>query len=301
MNRVDVAIHILPDNVSLYKLIGFDPDMDGTTYSTIDGINVNRAKYGYSILYSASDFMKLDLKSFVLSMIQIFNNNIPGALINTTLEYNYAEMLDEHYDEAVGIRIVNFGQMLDQVSNSSDFPSFHYDKSQNILDMVDNEFDDSDDDDDFYNDDYEEDDPFAVFFDEDYDDDDDREYRNKSYSDYYGRSRVVTNAKNAKRDMHRHGVIIASKSDINSDKKILKEFLKDFIPGNSSWKKEFRNDVLKRWMKMYCISKSDIRYINKQYRKANYKEKRNKNIENAINMTTRLFTASADSWYDPNR
>ena len=72
----------------------------GTTYSTIDGINVNRAKYGYSILYSASDFMKLDLKSFVLSMIQIFNNNIPGALINTTLEYNYAEMLDEHYDEA---------------------------------------------------------------------------------------------------------------------------------------------------------------------------------------------------------
>lgn len=308
MNKVDVIIHILPNNVSLTKLIGFSPEEDGKTFSSVDDVKINKAKYGYSILYSADDFMKLDKPKFTAAMIKIFTKNLPDTALNVSLEYNYEELIDEHFDEAVGNAVINYGVLLTNIANTHKVAGFTYESSQNLIDLIDTEYDEPDNDEDYsiedllngrhprFNDgvDDSDEDPFERFFHDDEDDDETNGY-------YYGKSRVVADARNGKRDFHRHGVIVSSKNDIAKDRKILKKFLKDFIPGNSSWKKEFRNDVLKRWMSMYAISKKDLKYMQQRTKKDAYENKRNKNITNAINLTTKLFTSPVDNWYDPNR
>lgn len=318
MDKVDVIIHILPNNIQLTRLIGFSPEEDGKTFSSINDIKINKAKYGYSILYSANDFMKLDKPKFTAAMIKIFTKNLPGTALNVSLEYNYEELIDEHFDEAVGYAVINYGILLTNIANTHKVAGFTYESSQNLIDLIDTEYDTVDDDEDidddedysiedlmngrqprFIDDDddpneYSDEDPFRRFFHEDEDDDKPNRY-------YYGKSRVVADARNGKRDFHRHGVIVSSKNDIAKDRKILKKFLKDFIPGNSSWKKEFRNDVLKRWMSMYTISKKDLKYMQQRTKKDAYENKRNKNITNAINLTTKLFTSPVDKWYDPSR
>lgn len=313
MNKVDVIIHILPNNVSLTKLIGFSPEEDGKTFSSVDDVKINKAKYGYSILYSADDFMKLDKPKFTAAMIKIFTKNLPDTALNVSLEYNYEELIDEHFDEAVGNAVINYGVLLTNIANTHKVAGFTYESSQNLIDLIDTEYDEPDNDEPDNDEDYSiedllngrhprfnddvddsDEDPFERFFHDDEDDDETNGY-------YYGKSRVVADARNGKRDFHRHGVIVSSKNDIAKDRKILKKFLKDFIPGNSSWKKEFRNDVLKRWMSMYAISKKDLKYMQQRTKKDAYENKRNKNITNAINLTTKLFTSPVDNWYDPNR
>lgn len=314
MNKVDVIIHILPNNVSLTKLIGFSPEEDGKTFSSVDDVKINKAKYGYSILYSADDFMKLDKPKFTAAMIKIFTKNLPDTALNVSLEYNYEELIDEHFDEAVGNAVINYGVLLTNIANTHKVAGFTYESSQNLIDLIDTEYDEPDNDEPDNDEDYSiedllngrhprfnddvddsDEDPFERFFHDDEDDDETNGYY------YYGKSRVVADARNGKRDFHRHGVIVSSKNDIAKDRKILKKFLKDFIPGNSSWKKEFRNDVLKRWMSMYAISKKDLKYMQQRTKKDAYENKRNKNITNAINLTTKLFTYPVDNWYDPNR
>ena len=76
--------------------------------------------------------------------------------------------------------------------------------------------------------------------------------------------KILKNDKNPKRSYKRHGVIICNdKKSRKNDEAIIKEFLKDFIPGDSEWIKSFRHDILKRWMKMYSISKSDLKELEK--------------------------------------
>lgn len=310
MNKVDVIIHILPNNVSLTRLIGFSPEEDGKTFSSINDVKINKAKYGYSILYSANDFMKLDKPKFTATMFKIFTKNLPDTAINVSIEYNYEELIDEHFDEAVANTVINYGALLTNIANTHKITGFTYETSQNLMDLIDTEYDSSIDDEsdedvsleDLMNgsqskfidqDEYYNEDPFKRFF-------HDNNERELSGS-YYGKSRVVADARNGKRDFHRHGVIVTSKSDIAKDRKILKKFLKDFIPGNSSWKKEFRNDILKRWISMYAILKKDLKHIQQYTKKEACENKRNKNITNAINLTTKLFTSPVDKWYDPNK
>ena len=174
--------------------------------------------------------------------------------------------------------------------------------------------DDDDEDEDFFNrigmnhyDDYDDEDdeenPFDILEDnlKGYNSNHRKRYKNKKTNEY-PQSRVLRDAKNPKRSINRHGVIICSDKDARKrDEKIIKEFLKDFFPGDSDWKKEFRHDVLKRWMKMYCIAKKDLKELERTHRKAKNANRSNINTEKTLEFTRRLFNVPIDRWNDPSR
>lgn len=119
----------------------------------------------------------------------------------------------------------------------------------------------------------------------------------------YGESRVVKDAKNPKKSYNRHGVVVCSKDDIKKDEKILKEFLKDFIPGDANWKKDFRSDIVKRWIKMYAVTNKQLKQLEKQHRRARL-AKRNKSsidTDRALEFTRKLFNTPIDRWNDPSK
>lgn len=154
------------------------------------------------------------------------------------------------------------------------------------------------------------------------DDDDEVEYEDEEDDDYeddpkpkkrrkkrivskpsYGESRVVKDAKNPKKSYNRHGVVVCSKDDIKKDEKILKEFLKDFIPGDANWKKDFRSDIVKRWIKMYAVTNKQLKQLEKQHRRARL-AKRNKSsidTDRALEFTRKLFNTPIDRWNDPSK
>lgn len=118
----------------------------------------------------------------------------------------------------------------------------------------------------------------------------------------YGASRALRATNNPKKAYKRHGVLVCAKKDaIKRDEKIIKEFLKDFIPGSAEWKKEFRKELLKRWMGVYVISKKKLKHLEKNYRNKAVQKRRNANVERTLSLTRQLFNVPADQWNNPNR
>ena len=127
-----------------------------------------------------------------------------------------------------------------------------------------------------------------------------RRRRNKKNS-YYGKSRVWKDSNHIRRSINRHGVVISTKSNMDRDKKILKEFLKDFIPGNKGWEKSFRAELAKRWMAVYVVSKKQLKNLEKNHRnKKNYKSNKN-NLKGAFSLASKILAPKNDIWFDPNR
>ena len=127
--------------------------------------------------------------------------------------------------------------------------------------------------------------------------------KGKCKKKFYGSSRVLKSLKNPKKDYKRHGIIVANdKSALKKDEKILREFLKDFIPGKAGWIKDYREDVLERFMRMYAVSKKTLKKLEKHHRKhKGSKGKDGKKIskESAMNFTRNIL--NRDSWNNPNK
>ena len=155
------------------------------------------------------------------------------------------------------------------------------------------------------------------FDDDDYEDDDnDEEYeeddipglsgfsfgkrRNKKNS-YYGKSRVWKDSNHVRRSINRHGVVISTKSNMDRDKKILKEFLKDFIPGNKGWEKSFRAELAKRWMAVYVVSKKQLKTLEKNHRNKKSNKSNRNNLKGAFGIASKILAPKNDIWFDPNR
>lgn len=179
--------------------------------------------------------------------------------------------------------------------------------------------DDEDDDDDNDNDDIEVDDEDE---DDDIDDDDPLSYINQFINDIPKEKRkanskkkqpkksivkpsvVLEESKHPKKDFNRHGVVICNdKRAIKYDKKTIKKFLEEFIPGNSGWKKEYREELLDRWIKMFVVTKKQKHKLEKQHRKNRMYRNRISNNETrkALEFTQRLFNTPIDRWSDPSR
>lgn len=128
-----------------------------------------------------------------------------------------------------------------------------------------------------------------------------REGRKKKKMDgkSYNRSRVIREAKHAKRSIKRHNIIIASKKSIEKDKKILKQFLEDFMPGKEKWVKEYRKEVLRRWMRSYVIKKGEAKRISQEYEEKRRKSIAKKKVNRVNEIANALINNSA--FYDPTK
>lgn len=140
------------------------------------------------------------------------------------------------------------------------------------------------------------------FFDDDYKKKRKSKKKKKNHDDVtFSSSKVIKAANSPKRAYRRHGVIVCSeKKAIKKDEQTIKSFLKEFIPGSQSWKKEFRKELGRRWMHVYVISKKQLRKFEKEYRRSQTSDVITTNVERTIDLTRRLFTP-LDQWNDPNK
>lgn len=334
MARAKLRIYIIPPYITGVDL--YTPDV-GKIFSTLTEVKVNKVSNGYSIIYRADDIKNMDMDILGNNIMKLFMTNLPNTMIDVDIMYYYIiknENTDyePHYD--IDLKVVDSIIKLEKNFIETNLPNFGYIRNKFITELyqrisekyndIDEDLDDedTDDEDDIYFNDF-----LTGITDDDDDDEDDiyddrisamspfdfiesnikgsnNNYHTpkKKHRKEYAQSRILYDAKNAKRSYNRHGVIICSdKSSKKKDMKIIKEFLKDFFPGNSNWIKEFRHDVLCRWMKMYSISKKDLKELEKTHRKAQNAKRNSIKTEKTLDFTRRLFNVPIDRWDDPSK
>lgn len=301
MNKENVTIHIV---AGYGDQVGFNSGEWGKTRSTEDKINVIRVGDGYSVVFDDDVFEQISLSKLTSSMITTFMSNVPNTIFDFRIMYHYDGADDTYFDLNVAKHVLDLDDMLRKIDESKKIPAFTYTRLEGMQEVyhdfrMELEADEEDAEDGYG--DYAEDD-------DDYDGSDwlgqlmgkpIKEEKEQKSNDYYGRSRVWKNCKQPKKMINRHGVLIASdKDDLRKDEKIIKAFLKDFIPGSSKWKKEFRDDVMKRWMSMYAISKKQLKRLEKAHRSRPVDCNK---VKKMVNIADRLFNVPVDRWYDPTK
>ena len=306
MNRELVTIHIVAKDG---KELDYSPSRDGRTRSTETKINVLKVSDGYSVVFDDDVFMNVQPSKLIASLVTICSNNLKDTIFDFRIIYHYEGAEDSYFDPNVAKHVLDMDILMTDINDSKRIPVFGYTRLEGIADVASDLQDWNEEEDPFGVDEYDDE--------EDDDDDEDDEYgpddfmslltgkptkksKKEKNHDYYGRSRVWKNSKQPKRQIHRHGVLIAAdKSDLKKDEKIIKEFLKDFLPGKSGWKKEFREDVLERWMRTYAISRKNLKHLERKHRKN--RTKKSDATKKALQFTNRLFSVPIDRWYDPSR
>lgn len=307
MDKVKVTIHIVASEANE---LNYDPATEGKTRSDENRITYIKVTDGYSVVFDDNVFTEIQLSTLMTTMIHLLETNVPNTLFDFGIKYHYENAVESYFDYDTAKHVLDLDTMMTKISESGKIPCFTYtrldglnDVYSDLMDAVkENTIEDSE----------------SIFDYADYEEDEDDEDCNGSdmlsvlmgdkkvkkskddSHDYYGRSRIFRNSKQPKKQINRHGVLIATdKDDIKKDEKIIKEFLKDFFPGDAAWKKEFRNDVLQRWMSMYAVSRKNLKQLEKQHRKE--RNKKSANADRIINFTDKLFSASTDRWSDPNK
>ena len=324
MNTINITMDI-------YSSQNMPVAREGLEYSSKNEIKVNKSLDGtYKILYYEYEFYSIDPSVLAANVINLFLRNLSNCNIEFGINYYRAAKEVTEDDINIMIRVIEFSNIINKIKcDNANNVGFTYIISdslkavaaylsaalKNDTDNTDNTDNSNDTDYEFYQESDDEDDDDEDEDDEDsvsmlakalygLDLDDDSKGKKKKSKKEYDSSRVMKVAKNPKRSYYRHGVMICPNKDaIKKDEKIIKEFLKDFIPGNSEWKKEFRDDLIKRWIKMYVVTSKQLKHLEKQYRKTHVSKRRKSSIDTdkALEFTRRLFNTPVDRWNDPSR
>lgn len=309
MEKVNLTIHVIPDQVPIADLDGVTERETGTNLSTTDTVRVSRVENGYAILYTDNVIGKMDPLITINYIVKLLVSKLPGKQIHISLEYHF-DLSDgmDLFDDDVGEVLQEMDDIL--IESANNVSAIVYERSQSMEDVIDILEEDEDDDggDDYEASSLQEFDPSDIgslinMINQEGSRSKKSKRGKKKYKNY-AESEVLHETKNAKRCYNRHGVMVCSDKDaLKHDQKMIKEFLKDFIPGEAEWKKDFRRDLQKRWMQMYVISKKQLKHLQKQHSKAKSKKRRGINTEKALDFTRRMFNvpATSNAWNDPSR
>jgi len=283
MNRTRLRINVFPSDIELTEIPRYDESIYGKTFSDENEIRVNEVQYGYAILYRDDVLETMNVPVLATNIVSLFTDNLQDTV--TEIGIDYYHMGDMRTSCALVIMDLDeyFLECDNDMIEYSSSSSTDYISSK-LHDDEDMEDDDDDEDDDYSSID-------ALF------------PSPKMKKKKYGQSRVMKSSKRAKKNIKRHGFLISSNKDARrKDKKIVQAFLKDFIPGNSRWIKEYRAEILVRWMDMYVVSKGVAKRMAKTHEEARRRRKSpiklNKDV--AVDLTKQLFRGY-DPFYDPNR
>nr|DAX41698.1 MAG TPA: hypothetical protein [Caudoviricetes sp.] len=273
-------------NIELYdndspEYMNFVSQFGEDVVSTEDEIKVVDIGTETKVIYTTNTFMKLDPPSTLINLNRILHENVADEIFAIDfISHSNEDCVEDHRYE--------FIEALNAM-DSDDFyligvikPYKEYDEEEEPeLNFDEVEYDDDDENED------EEVTPFNVF---------DQPHK-KSTNLYVRRSSIFSSSKNPKKQVNRHGILVATKSrHIEKDREMIKAFLKKFIPGKSPWVKRYRNKVLKRWISMYVVDKKTIHKFEKQYQS----KRRKKKTDKLITLGKKLIHTS-DPWNDPNK
>lgn len=310
MEKIDLRIHVNPSGVNPMDLEDFNPTRDGKIMSTADKININKSATGYSVVYESNVFNTVDKALLMANLVKIFKTNLPNCIVDLGICYNFETEEEYEFDYETFGAVMDFNSFCKDIVNTNRVDNLVYTETDSIENLIEfyethfnneTEYDDEGDEEPTFDENSDPTGILAALY--GMESDEKKKKKHKKSKEYYGRSRVWKNAKNAKRAVKRHGVVIADdKDDIKKDEKILKEFLKDFLPGSASWQKDFRSDVLKRFINMYAVSKKNLKRLEKQHKK-NRRKKYYNNIDTdkALDFTRRLLNVPVDRWNDPTK
>ena len=300
----------------------------------------------YSLIFGDTTFRQLDAIKLLSAIIATFAKNRPGDNMRLHLKYSYVGAYGEDlFDRDTMHKLYVWNDLCTSIDRAKKIPLFQYDEESmeeladavadheedvdDLFDLSNYDDDDDDDDDDEDEDDDEDDeeaDPYDFVEDDDEEDEEDPLHPLDPYEAFVTRpsrsrernrvriqedppirrSKVFRNAKNPKRDVERHGVIVyRKKEDLDRDRAMLKEFLQYFIPGDKPWIKRFRKDVLKRWISMYAISKKTLNAMQRAHRERARAQAASHGygwIDAGLAVANKMITSSRanDKWNNPN-
>ena len=275
MKEVHVGVVIIPDGPTL-KDLHFDIKKYGSFISNNKTIQVNKANddtLDYTVIIRNSVLCEVGPRDLVNSIEAIMSANIKDS------EFNYHPiMMTDYQPKEESVTRTDDDESISWLLRNAPWPK-------------DDDPGDDDEDDDYDYDDEDDDyEPSADLF----------NYLTNQAKPRYYHSASWHNSNNAKKMIRRHGIIVASKKDIHKDERIIRDFLREFFPGNSSWKKEFRADVAKRWVQMFVVTKGQLKKLEKAARKARREKDSGDRVSKALDFTQMLF-GTKDHWSDPNR
>lgn len=327
MGEKKLVVYIVPKEKSLTDLKDYDKENIGTNKSSNTEIKVNIVTDGYSIIFDDDVFDSVSPAVLSKNIISLFDKNLQNTKVTIGVTYMYRiESSDEDDEEELfDIDVVKY-----TIDLACEFDN-NYLKSLKGNELVYKTTDDfssmllelkekasGDEDDDFDEADLPSDSErmntesiinqfLRSVNDVDEDDEKDKDNKDKKKKKKrkkeYDKSKALSSSKDPKKSYNRHGVIVVKNKDVIShDEKIIKEFLKSFIPG-SGWHKDFRNDILKRWIGSYVVTSKQLKKLERKHKRNIRKKKINRqfNRNRSMEVVRRVLTEPVDKWYDPNK
>lgn len=328
MKQVNLRIVVLPCTVQRSDIIGADESFVGKNFSTTEKLIFNKVdEETYSLLYTDDVFGRIEMASLHQTLKHTLKMKLPDTLVLISSFYLCKTAFGNegfHFSDRTGMKLITLANLFmeeddqylvyllsDSIRWTRSILLEHANDQVPIPEFRNQDYEESEYDDSDYEDDGEEDeeeDEELVDF-----------YRNIGKSPltygskkkkskkkgHYSQSKVVAHAKHPKKEFDRHGVVIwRDRDDRDRDEKMIKSFLKDFIPGNARWKREFRNDLLDRWMEAFTIKKKKLQRLEKKMQKSKKRKKRkvSPGAAMAMNLSNQIMRATTtDPWNNPNK